>query len=104
MKEHKTASLRMMLDALGNRYYLLKLIPSFIKKTLEKVLKEQPLSAEVRKLLDKAMDDLQSLETSAKEADQLLQKLKPTMYENLNPDEIQIETEGIEKILFKEVL
>lgn len=102
MKKNKKISLREAFHTLGNRHYLTILIPGLIRKTLEKALAEKALSEEIKKVIEKIIIDLTNLETAGKDADTVLKKIKSKVYENLNPDEIYIETEGLGKELYNE--
>ncbi len=93
MEQKKKVSLRKALHALGNCHHLSVLIPGFITKILEDILKQEALSAESKKSLEKALQDLKNLEVTGKEADALLKCIKTVVYGRVNPDEIFIETE-----------
>ncbi len=82
--------LRKALHILGNRHHLAILVPGLIRQALERQVSNENMSQELRKQINKILNDLSNLETVGKEADQLLKDIKQVLYDKLDPDKTMV--------------
>lgn len=84
-------SLRRTVHDIGNKNNCTVMVSSILKNDVSEHLKKQKLSAETKELLDRVIEDLGDIYQAGKEADDLLKKVRETVYKQVDPDKLMVE-------------
>jgi len=84
-------TLRRAVHDIANSNNLVIMVSGLLKEVAEGFIKEKKTAEDVEEFLQRVADDAGDIETAAKTADSLLKKVRESVYNKLNADEVTVE-------------